>query len=98
LGGYALKYATNRNLQLASISVNANAVSANAPTRITFTLTPTQGVISEAYLATACFGHNYNPLTIYSETNQLVYDFGTSIIYTEYIANNAVFHLTVKWE
>jgi hypothetical protein len=101
LGGFTLKYATDRtHYGISSIGVHADKLSANGPTTITFTLTAGSGIIAEAYLSTQCYGHNYNPITIFSENNVLTYNFtvGSQNLYNEYITPYALFFLTVKWQ
>jgi hypothetical protein len=94
VGAYTIKYATDDNYTVNSITI-ANNRDLN-PNIITFTLT-TSGTISKAFLATSAFGHNFNPLTIVSNTPILTQSFADTSEYSEYITHGAVFFLTVKW-
>ena len=96
VGGFCAKYLTDDTKEVLAITVNANA-DAN-PTEIVFTLTVAGGVINKAYNATSAFGHNFNPLVISSNNNVLTHTFASNSHYAEYVAQGAVWFLTVRWD
>lgn len=95
VGGFTLKYTTDDNYIVSSITI-ANNQDLN-PNSITFTLT-TSATINKAFLSTSAFGHNINPLTITSNTATLTQIFADTTEYSEYITPGAIFFLTVRWQ
>jgi hypothetical protein len=82
---------------VSSITVNANALSQDGPTQLTFNVTPSQGTIARAFLSTAGYGHNFNPSVTIVAGGSININFGTNAVYNEYVTSGAIYFLTIRW-
>jgi hypothetical protein len=95
IGGFVPQYLTNDNKYVSMISVQVDSVT--TPTTITFNLTPVGGIVSSIILSTPGFGHNVLP-TATQVFNSLTISMNFGSDYNEYIAQGAIFTLTVRWQ
>lgn len=95
IGGFTLKFASDDRHHIASIGVSVN--DALTPDTVLFNLTTSGADIHTAYISTAGFGHNYNPLSFKFSGNAGGFKFTDYSEFGEYITNGAIFFLNIKW-